>query len=152
MGLVVRGREAFELLLSGRNVLEHTRLTPGVTQGIRGGFATGISGNAETYRARNLNRASFVKAPGSRFGNLGRNSLGGPSTQSVNLGITKNIKINERFKAQFRTEVFNLFNTPQLTPPNTDLNNTSTFNGFGTIRSTYGFTNRQIQIGARIEF
>ncbi len=106
------------------------------------------TGNNEVY----LNRASFVNAPAGRFGNLERNGLRGPSTAQLNLGLTKNFAIYERFKAQFRTEFFNILNTPQLTPPSTDLNNSSTFNGFGTIRSTYGFTNRQIQFGLRLEF
>jgi len=106
------------------------------------------NGTADNY----LNRASFTPAPAGRFGNLGRNSLRGPSTNQLNLGLTKNFAIWERFKAQFRTEFFNIFNTPQLTPPNTDYNNTNVTNGFGTIRSTYGFTNRQIQFGLRLEF
>lgn len=99
-----------------------------------------------------LNRAAFVNAPAGRFGNLERNSLRGPSTRNLNLGLTKNFSIYEQFKIQFRAEFFNITNTPQLTPPSTDLNNNSTFNGFGTIRSTYGFTNRQIQFGLRLEF
>lgn len=106
------------------------------------------NGTADNY----LNRSAFSAAPAGRFGNLGRNSLRGPSTNQLNLGLTKNFAIYERFKAQFRTEFFNVFNTPQLTPPNTDYNNTNVTNGFGTIRSTYGFTNRQIQFGLRLEF
>lgn len=99
-----------------------------------------------------LRPAAFMAAPAGRFGNLERNGLRGPSTKQLNLGLTKNVAIYEKWKVQLRAEFINLTNTPQLTPPNTDLNNTSTFNGFGTIRSTYGFTNRQIQLGARIEF
>ncbi|MEK7857347.1 MAG: carboxypeptidase regulatory-like domain-containing protein, partial [Acidobacteriota bacterium] len=59
IGEVIQGREAVELPLNGRNVLELARLTPGVTQGIPGGFATGVSGNAETYRARNTGGAAL---------------------------------------------------------------------------------------------
>lgn len=99
-----------------------------------------------------LNRSAFTDAPAGRFGNLERNSLRGPATNQLNLGLTKNLNITERYKVQFRTEFFNLFNTPQLTPPNTDLGNSNPISGFGTIRSTYGFTNRQIQFGARFEF
>ena len=95
---------------------------------------------------------SFRAAPSGRFGDLERNGLRGPSNYQVNLGLTKNFGIYEKYKFQFRTEFFNLFNRPQLTPPNTDLGNTNPFNGFGTIRSTYGFTNRQIQFGLRFEF
>lgn len=101
---------------------------------------------------RFLNRASFTPAPAGRFGNLGRNSLRGPSRNQLNVGVTKNFSFYERFKAQFRAEFFNVFNTPQFPPPNTDWNNTSLDNGFGTINSTYGFTNRQIQFGVRLEF
>ncbi len=59
LGEVIQGREAVELPLNGRNVLELARLTPGVTQGIPGGFATGVSGNAETYRGRNTGGAAL---------------------------------------------------------------------------------------------
>lgn len=106
------------------------------------------TGNTTPY----LVRSAFADAPAGRFGTLERNSLRGPSPNQLNLGLSKNWTFAERFKIQFRAEAFNLFNTPQLTPPNTDLNNTSTFNGFGTIRSTYGFTNRQVQFGLRLEF
>lgn len=106
------------------------------------------NGTADNY----LKRSAFTPAPAGRFGNLERNGLRGPSTNQLNLGLTKNFGIYERFKAQFRAEFFNIFNTPQLTPPNTDWNNTNVTNGFGTIRSTYGFTNRQIQFGVRLEF
>ena len=106
------------------------------------------NGTADNY----LNRSAFTPAPAGRFGNSERNGLRGPATSQLNLGLTKNFAIYERFKAQFRTEFFNIFNTPQLTPPNTDYNNTNVNNGFGTIRSTYGFTNRQIQFGVRLEF
>lgn len=99
-----------------------------------------------------LNRAAFREAPAGRFGNLERNSLRGPVNNQLNLGLTKNFAVYEKFKIQFRTEFFNLFNTPQRTPPNTDLGNSNTVDGFGIIRSTYGFTNRQIQFGLRLEF
>lgn len=99
-----------------------------------------------------LNRSAFTDAPAGRFGNLERNSLRGPSTNQLNLGLTKNFDVLELFKIQFRAEFFNIFNRPQLALPNTDLNNTDPIGGFGHIRSTYGFTNRQIQFGLRLEF
>jgi hypothetical protein len=99
-----------------------------------------------------LNRSAFQDAPAGRFGDLERNSLRGPATNQLNLGFTKNWGFWESYKVQFRTEIFNVFNTPQLTPPNQDLGNTDPVFGFGRIRNTYGFTNRQIQFGLRFEF
>lgn len=106
------------------------------------------TGNRDPY----LNRSAFTNPAAGTFGNLERNSLRGPSNNQLNLGLSKNFQAGDLFKIQFRTEFFNLFNRPQLTPPNTDLNNTDPVSGFGTIRSTYGFTHRQIQFGLRLEF
>jgi hypothetical protein len=59
IGNVVTGREVVELPLNGRNVLELARLSPGVTQGVIGGFASGAGGDAETYRGRNTGGAAI---------------------------------------------------------------------------------------------
>lgn len=43
-------------------------------------------------------------------GNLSRNQYAGPAFREFDLSVIKNIPITERFKAQFRVEMFNLFN------------------------------------------
>lgn len=53
IGEVVTGRRLTEMPLNGRNFIEIARLTPGVTQGVRNGFATGVNGSLETYRNGN---------------------------------------------------------------------------------------------------
>ncbi|MBS1792579.1 MAG: TonB-dependent receptor [Acidobacteria bacterium] len=98
-----------------------------------------------------LNRSAFTPVS-TGLGTLERNSLRSPATYQWNLGISKDFKIAELFKIQFRTEAFNILNNIQWGTPNTDLNNSSTFNGFGTIRGTAPYTNRQIQFGLRLEF
>ncbi len=59
VGETIQGRQIVELPLNGRNVIELARLTPGVTQGVVGGFATGAGGDAETYRGRNTGGAAL---------------------------------------------------------------------------------------------
>lgn len=59
IGSIVSGQEAVELPLNGRNVLELARLTPGVTQGVPGGFASGVGNNAETFRGGNTGGAAI---------------------------------------------------------------------------------------------
>ncbi|HEX8457854.1 MAG TPA: TonB-dependent receptor [Pyrinomonadaceae bacterium] len=101
-----------------------------------------------------LNRAAFTPVPTvngvpTRVGNLERFSLRGPSYKQLNLGLTKNFLLSEETRLQFRTEFFNLTNTPQFNPPNQDYNNA---NDFGRIQNTQLFTNRQIQFGLRLQF
>ncbi|MGD9629161.1 MAG: carboxypeptidase regulatory-like domain-containing protein [Pyrinomonadaceae bacterium] len=104
-----------------------------------------------------LDRTAFSAAPAGQFGNLERNGLRGPATNQLNLGLTKNFNVSDLFKIQFRAEAFNITNTPQLTPPvqNCDPDpgtGVCRDSSLGVIRNTYGFTNRQIQFGLRLEF
>jgi len=56
--------------------------------------------------------------PGTRhFGNLGRNSLRGPSFKEFNASIFKNTPITEHVTLQLRAEFFNLFNHPNFANP-----------------------------------
>jgi hypothetical protein len=97
-----------------------------------------------------LDRAAFRLAPAGRFGNLERNGLRSPSTYVVNLGVSKNFGISEDAKIQFRTEFFNLLNTPQLSQPDTNFDTGN--NNFGRIQGTQFRSARQIQFGLRLEF
>jgi hypothetical protein len=65
-----------------------------------------------------INPNSFVNPANGSFGTAGRNSLRGPGYGDVDLSFFKNIPIKERFHAQLRVEMFNLFNRVNLAPPN----------------------------------
>jgi Carboxypeptidase regulatory-like domain/TonB-dependent Receptor Plug Domain len=51
------------------------------------------------------------------FGNLGRNSLVGPSFKEFNFSVFKDTAITERVNLQLRAEFFNLFNHPNFANP-----------------------------------
>ena len=83
-----------------------------------------ISGvNPYLNNDRNLiNPAAFaIPAPGT-FGNLVRNALRGPSFWQADLIFNKRIPINERYKLEFRTEIFNVFNRANFALPSSSLN------------------------------
>jgi hypothetical protein len=50
LGEVVQGRQVTELPLNGRNFTQLALLTPGVTRGNYGNSASGVNGDAETFR------------------------------------------------------------------------------------------------------
>ncbi|MGA7918670.1 MAG: TonB-dependent receptor [Candidatus Acidiferrales bacterium] len=56
--------------------------------------------------------------PGTRhFGDLGRNSLRGPSFKQWDFAIYKNTQITERLGLQLRADIFNLLNHPNFSSP-----------------------------------
>jgi hypothetical protein len=48
------------------------------------------------------------------YGTLGRNAIHGPGYSAVDLGVSKSFVIAERLKAQFKADMFNLFNRINL--------------------------------------
>jgi hypothetical protein len=52
------------------------------------------------------------------FGNSGRNILRGPKLVNFDFSIFKEFRIQEQKRVEFRTEFFNVFNTPNFNLPN----------------------------------
>jgi len=121
-----------------------------------------------------LNPAAFaIPAPGT-FGNLPRNALRGPNFRQFDLILNKRIPLTENTNLEFRTEVFNIFNSTNFANPSSTLNNAlgtganqlqpgqpftqpaagSTFGLLRqTVERTVGLgTNRQIQFALRFNF
>jgi hypothetical protein len=69
-----------------------------------------------THDVNNYIKLSCFSFPAANtLGNLGRNTLVGPSLQNLDFSLFKNhILYGERLKVQFRAEVFNLFNRANL--------------------------------------
>jgi hypothetical protein len=57
------------------------------------------------------------------FGNSGRNILRGPGFMNLDLGLSRNFAIGERFRVEFRAESFNMMNHPNFGIPNMAVGN-----------------------------
>jgi len=90
-------------------------------------------------------------------GTLGRNAVFGPGYHSWDTGMMKDISLAERFKLEFRADVFNLLNHPQFQNGSFQqvLNNGSFANGVTTTTNpatTRYSSERQLQLAVRITF
>lgn len=75
--------------------------------------------------AEYFNTAALTQAAAGTFGSAGRNILRGFPAKDVTLSFTKDTRILERQKLQFRAEFFNLFNRPTFALPEARANNKS---------------------------
>lgn len=92
---------------------------------------------------------------GSLFGNSGRNILRGPFQQRFDVALVKSFALDplysylgEAASLQFRSEFFNLFNTPIFNNPNGNVQSAA----FGRITSTNDTTGRVIQFALKLNF
>jgi outer membrane receptor protein involved in Fe transport len=86
--------------------------------------------------AQYLNPNSFAVPAAGTYGNLRRNQVVGPGFEDVDMSLLKNIPIyKEAVRAQFRVEMFNVFNRVNLAQP---LNNLGYGSAFGWSTSTIG--------------
>jgi outer membrane receptor protein involved in Fe transport len=78
------------------------------------GYVNPDKGNApiDPQQARYIGIANNTGNTRRPPGNLGRNTERGPGLKNWDASIIKNTRISERFNLEFRTEFFNVFNTP----------------------------------------
>jgi Carboxypeptidase regulatory-like domain len=93
-----------------------------------------------------FNRDAFQQTTTGSFGTAGRNIITGPGFQNLDFALSRNFSVTERFRIQFRTELFNAFNHANFNYPESTFNASS----FGQIASA--LDPRQIQFGLKIIF
>jgi hypothetical protein len=93
-----------------------------------------------------IHPAAFKNPVNGQFGNVGRNTISGPGTISVDLSAFKNFSFTERTKIQFRTEFFNMINHPNFRSPST------TYDSSNPGELTAAGTSRQIQVALKFLF
>ena len=102
--------------------------------------------SGEQTTARWFDTTAFNVAPQFTLGNSSRNPVRGPGYRTVNIAFIKRTHLDEVRNVEFRTEIFNLTNTPPLNNPNGVLGNPA----FGTITSAGD--PRVIQFGLKMNF
>ena len=104
-------------------------------QGLSGNRAD-YSGDPINYDYRNFlqffNADAFFDPAAGTIGNAGRNTLRGPELVQWDASVFKNFNITERYKLQFRWEVFNVLNRANFAIRTGNINSSS----FGRFRET----------------
>jgi hypothetical protein len=124
---------------------------------VGGPFAGFSSTIPNSLAIQYITKAAFANPATGTFGNLGRNAIYGPGFGAVDFSLFKSTTIRERLRAEFRVEIFNLFNRVNYANPNTTYSSSS----FGQITATrnggsapgLGFGEpRNTQLGLRLVF
>jgi len=93
-----------------------------------------------------FNTAAFTVPPAGGFGDAGRNSIEGPGTFLFDMAFTKVVPLGDVRVLEFRAQMTNIFNTPQFTGIDTNVNSPT----FGQVTSAGSM--RKIQMQARFRF
>jgi hypothetical protein len=99
-----------------------------------------------------FNTAAFAQNPqvtgAPKDGNSPRNFLDAPGYRDIDLAISRDFRLSERFKLSFRGEATNAFNIVSLNGPGTTWGNASS--NFGKITTAQAM--RKLQLGLRLTY
>jgi hypothetical protein len=94
-----------------------------------------------------FNTADFVAPPPNTYGDAGRGILYGPGHINFDASLSKRFNVTGRTNAEFRWDVFNLFNHPGFGFPNSAIGNATA----GRITTTV-VDNRSMQFALKMNF
>jgi hypothetical protein len=94
-----------------------------------------------------FNKDAFQTQGVGSFGTSGRNIIIGPGFQNFDFALSRNFNLTERFKIQFRTELFNAFNHANFNYPAATANAPQNFGQIASANDP-----RQMQFGLKIIF
>ena len=90
-----------------------------MTGPVETGIIPATNGSATTVSY--IQNPSVFVNQGNAFGNLGRNVIIGPGFSNLDIALTKNTKITERFTIQFRADAFDSLNQTNFDNPVTTM-------------------------------
>ena len=93
-----------------------------------------------------FNTGAFSIPAAGTFGNAGRNTIVGPGTGNVTLGLTRNITLGQTRSVSVQVLANNVLNTPQYASVDTVVNSPT----FGQVTATRPM--RRVQILTRLRF
>jgi hypothetical protein len=104
-----------------------------------------------------LNPGAFTRPADGSYGNTSRNEFRMPGVRNVDLNLVKNFNFTEATKLQFRCEVFNLFNHPQVWGVNTSFSGDNPGSVISSTDKSFGQANsyrdaRTLQLALRFMF
>ncbi len=156
-------------IINGWSISPIIKLRSGLPFSVtNGNVDANLDGNATTDRAQSIgdpnianptaaqwfNTAAFVQnkvvTGVATDGNSARNLLDGPGYRDVDLAISRDFHLRERFTLSFRAEGTNAFNMVSLGQPGAAVPSGATSTTFGVITSAN--TMRKLQFGLRLTF
>jgi hypothetical protein len=99
------------------------------------------------------NPSAFSAPAAGKIGNCGTNNLWGPSLLNADVGLARTFPIRERYKLEFRTEIFNISNTPHHSNPNGNVSSGTFMQALGIANTgREGIDQRTVQFSLRATF
>jgi trimeric autotransporter adhesin len=121
-----------------------------VSRGVNGTLRADVTGEgvalANPDPALWFNTGAFVAPPLGSFGNVGRNTVTGPGSFLVNMGLTRNVPLGGTRVLSIRVQAGNVFNTPQFTAIDTVVNSPT----YGRVTATGPMRTVQVQMRFRL--
>lgn len=137
---------------SGRRTLGSTLNTYANYSGDRNiGEVVKVGNGVQYFTAEQIARFTFPGA--GEIGSSGRNSFRGPRFINMDCSIVKPIPITERFRMQYRAEMYNMWNHANFTTPGTSIVTPATFGRLSATANTSSGTGaRVMQMALRLDF
>jgi hypothetical protein len=101
-----------------------------------------------------FNPAAFLGPPNNSgfYGNLGRDTLRGPGLATLDLSFLKDTRVSERFKLQFRADLFNILNRANFNTPNAIVFTPTGISPTAGLITSTSTTSRQVQFALKLTF
>jgi hypothetical protein len=97
-----------------QNCINDVATIPGGAAALKTAMAGGTGGCYVSFNGKSILLPNGI----GQFGTMGRNIFRDTGFHNVDLSISKNFHFTERLRAQFRVEMFNVFNHPNFANPN----------------------------------